>query len=164
MRYFSSLLFLALCFVATDACANWQYTKWGMTKDQVAEASHGQAVALTPEERDGQQVSNSHMTVLLKAPYSSGQFNFTAYFRFDDTSGQLISVHLELADAEAKASELEGSLRSKYGKPDREDRGQFISSVQWYRDGDQVSFASLSPSLMVNLDYSPRTTLDNQGL
>lgn len=112
MRCVAWLLFSALCFVATNASANWQYTTWGMTKDQVIAASHGTAVDIAPDRKAGQRVSSSHMTALLQAPYTSGQYAFTAYFRFEDTTGRLVGVHLELQDAAVLTEDRTSSMQS----------------------------------------------------
>ncbi len=48
----AAVIAVGLAFSTTAANADWQYTKWGMTPDQVIEASTGQAERITPLTRE----------------------------------------------------------------------------------------------------------------
>jgi hypothetical protein len=162
MTKVSLILIASLCAVfSTGASANWQYTRWGMTQEQVSVAS-GKTTLLAPEEQSANSAANSLETALLQAPYSSGQYQFDVIFSFDKSKGTLAHVKLKLINTD-RAVELLGSLRTKYGKPENEKSGDVLSYATWYSGGDQISYVSIGNST-VSVDYQPRITTDNSGL
>jgi len=74
---------------------DWEYTKWGMTPQQVVSASKN----LATEASDLRPDSDGNVTKLV-APYQSGKFSFEAQFGFDATD-RLASVTLVLNDKSA---------------------------------------------------------------
>ena len=83
------------CCGASAAKADWEYTKWGMTPQQVVSASNNLAQAGTDLEPDG----DGNVSKLV-APYQGGKFSFRADFGFDK-SDKLASVTLVLDDKSA---------------------------------------------------------------
>jgi hypothetical protein len=75
-----------------EARADWQYTTWGMTPQQVVSASNNLAKKSTDPHPD----SDGNVTKLV-APYQSGKFAFEAQFAFD-AADKLASVTLVLND------------------------------------------------------------------
>ena len=75
--------------------ADWEYTKWGMTTQQVVSASNN----LATEGFDLRPDSDGNVTKLV-APYQGGKFSFEAQFGFDVTD-RLASVTLVLNDKSA---------------------------------------------------------------
>jgi hypothetical protein len=164
-----ALAWLALAMVtATPAAADWQYTKWGMTPEQVTAESGGKAVETTAEEQKG----NAHPAgvksdVHLKAPFESGRFQFVAFFYFSAPGGRLVGVHLNLKNAELGA-ELLASLRKKYGKPDIDHNRDVTPAllnyrVVWRAGSDLITYFGLPPK-MFSVRYDPLITTDNEGL
>ncbi len=84
-----------VCCGASAAKADWEYTKWGMTPQQVVSASKN----LTRVSSDLHPDSDGNVTKLV-APYQSGKFSFEAQFGFDATD-RLSSVTLVLNDKSA---------------------------------------------------------------
>ena len=74
---------------------DWEYTKWGMTPQQVVSASKN----LATEASDLRPDSDGNVTKLV-APYQSGKFPFEAQFGFD-AADRLSSVTLVLNDKSA---------------------------------------------------------------
>jgi hypothetical protein len=74
---------------------DWEYTKWGMTPQQVVSASKN----LATEASDLRPDSDGNVTKLVAA-YQSGKFSFEAQFGFDATD-RLASVTLVLNDKSA---------------------------------------------------------------
>jgi hypothetical protein len=74
---------------------DWEYTKWGMTPQQVVNASKN----LATEASDLRPDSEGNVTKLV-APYQSEKFSFEAQFGFDATD-RLASVTLVLNDKAA---------------------------------------------------------------
>lgn len=91
MKLFGIALALA-CLGASAAQADWEYTKWGMTPQQVASA----AKKLTKASSDLHPDSDGNVTKLI-APYRSGKFSFEAQFGFN-AADRLSSVTLVLKD------------------------------------------------------------------
>ncbi len=126
-------------FVCAPVFGDWQYTKWGMTREQVVEASKGRATPTGPKGT-------------LVAPYEGGGYQFQASFAFDKTGG-LSSVGLELKDGN-QAIALRNALLGKYGKAGKE-VGSLTESppptpgsdldiksygLDWWTETDHVSF------------------------
>jgi hypothetical protein len=91
MKLLGILLALACCG-ASAAKADWEYTKWGMTPQQVVSASKN----LAKEGSDLHPDSDGNVTKLV-APFQSGKFSFEAQFGFD-AADRLSSVTLVLND------------------------------------------------------------------
>jgi hypothetical protein len=91
MKLLGIALVLACCG-ASAAKADWEYTKWGMTLQQVVTASKNQA----KQGSDLHPDSDGNVTKLV-APYKSGEFSFEAQFGFD-AADKLSSVTLVLQD------------------------------------------------------------------
>jgi hypothetical protein len=116
-----------VCCGASAAKADWEYTKWGMTPQQVISASKN----LTRESSDLHPDSDGNITKLV-APYQSGKLSFEAQFGFDATD-RLSSVTLVLKDKSAgmdmdmgadmknmdkgRCHDLQVSVRTAYGPP-----------------------------------------------
>lgn len=94
MKLFGIALSLVCC--GTSAVkADWEYTKWGMTPEQVTSAAKN----LTRASSDLHPDSDGNVTKLV-APYHSGKFSFEAQFGFNATD-RLSSVTLVLKDKTA---------------------------------------------------------------
>jgi hypothetical protein len=94
MKLYGIALALACCG-ASAANADWEYTRWGMTPEQVA----GAAKKLTKASSDLHPDSDGNVTKLV-APYHSGMFSFQAEFGFN-AADRLSSVTLVMKDKSA---------------------------------------------------------------
>lgn len=147
------------------ANAHWQFTRWGMTPEAVIAASKGTATATTPEERDSQRESRSGLAPVLKAPWQSGKFRFTAFFFFEPES-ELARISLKLEDP-SLALELIGALRGKYGEPDSKSESEVFELLVWRTRDDQVSCLRVGTSLATvtaSVRYQPRVSEHGRGL
>lgn len=162
MRF--GLCALVLIAAASPASANWQYTTWGMTREQVARAAPGGTIDVDPSTRssvDGDKI-------LLEAPYTAGTFNFTAGFGFDSTD-HLDRVHLVLQSGDAAS--LHVALVKRYGDPKHEDSDfdAFGGRITWIT-ADQTIVLSQSDSAApgvtpgVTLDYARLNNASGEGL
>ena len=97
-----------VCCGASAAKADWEYTKWGMTPQQVVSASKN----LAKEGSDLHPDSDGNVTKLV-APYQSGKFSFEAQFGFD-AADRLSSVTLVLNDKSA-GMDMDMGADMKYG-------------------------------------------------
>jgi len=108
--HFTAGLIAVLTLVAVcPTRADWQYTKWGMTPEQVIEASKGVAV---PNKDRSLDAADGVLKTELVAPYQAGAFKFKAGFMFGvDKKLKVVMLTLQSDSCE----ELFGSLTTIYG-------------------------------------------------
>lgn len=133
---------LTTCLMVGPVQADWQYTRWGMTQQQVVRASRGAA---------------KHEGSKLVAPYRTGTFDFRVEFSFE--ADRLASVQLKLIDP-TLCPRLYASLRDRYGEPPR--GGHF---VRWddRQSNNKIIYAGAGTSLC-SIFYGPLTSPANKGL
>ena len=120
---------------------DWEYTKWGMTPQQVVSASNN----LATEASDLRPDSDGNVTKLI-APYQSGKFSFEAQFGFDATD-RLASVTLVLNDKSAGMDmgadmnmdqgvcyDLLVSVNTAYGPPQGGGSAHMQYSIETWQD------------------------------
>ena len=142
MKLFGIALAL-ICCGASAAKADWEYTKWGMTPQQVVSASNN----LATEGSDLRPDSDRNVTKLV-APYQSGRFSFEAQFGFDVTD-RLASVTLVLNDKSAGTDmgadmnmnmhqgvcrDLQASVKTTYGSPQGGGSAHMQYSIETWQD------------------------------
>jgi len=140
---------------SASAAANWQYTHWGMTVEQVKAASENKAQPIP-----GDQAVTNPKFPSLKAPYTSGQYRFNAFFGFDQSKGTLNSVTLRLYNPD-QAGELMGWIKTQYGAPACHGHGgNRIGWAYWLSGDDVISIISSTGAggLSVTIVYEPRNT------
>ena len=131
------------CCGASAAKADWQYTKWGMTPQQVVSASTNPA----REGSDPRPDSDGNVSKLV-APYQSGKFPFEAQFGFD-AADRLSSVTLVLKDKSAsmdmhmgadvkmdqgECRDLQVSVTAEYGPPQGGGTADMLYSIETWQD------------------------------
>jgi hypothetical protein len=152
---------------ATTARADWQYTHWGMSREQVMAASGGKAVHMEPDlsfmkdpffasQRDEMLASQPS----LRAPFTSGSRNFDAQFVFK--GGGLSSITLEgITGSDCYA--LQGDLEARYGKPFAENPANNFSEWQDQPNNNRVMFVILATG-ECSITYTPLTTTNSSSL
>lgn len=148
-------MFAAFLLFPATAHANWQWTQWGMTGEEVRAAAPTKVVPTTPEERSANSMSDGSQIALLSGRYSAGDFKFIVYFLFNDNG--LKCVSLKLADP-SKSPALLSALIAKYGEG-KDLTDQYMIGRRWTAD-DQVTYIQLGDSL-TNVRYCSR---DASGL
>lgn len=152
---------LATVLAAAPACADWQYTRWGMTVDQALAASGGTMAPCTPTAcKSG---AGSKFQPKTFGRYQSGEFKFESILLFDNAGG-LAMVALKLLELE-HLNRLQDALISKYGEPVIENAG-FLHIRRWMTATDRIELRNIGadkPSLVL-LNYTPRSTISNKGL
>lgn len=143
----AAALCAAILLGVGEARADWQYTKWGMTPEQVEAASSGLAKVAGP---------------VVKGTYKSGDITFLTEFYFQNGGLHLISLK---PDVQGYACfSLRQSLEAVYGKPfsvDGEGR-------QWHDPGknNRVGLDVIGNYAAAHCDlvYAPLLTPDGGGL
>jgi len=165
-------IFLGLALVTARASADWQYTKWGMTPEEVVAASNGLATEVSPEEKGkgGGALNDLENTeVLLKAPHEAGRYKFTASFCFDKVGHRLSAVQLIL-DKERLSPlgvELLASLGQKYGTPVTKKESLLLQRIEWRAENETVIYIRLGSAdspLGILVEYAPIKTKENEKL
>jgi len=138
MRTVSGAAAVMLCWVFTvfPAQADWQYTKWNMTRAQVIAAAQGAAQAVKGTRDD--QVRGYDLGAA--GSYSSDDFQFKSEFFFNK-AGRLSLVRLLPRQASCQA--LERSLRAVYGKPAKKSDVVDVTVTIW-RDSAKQNLVQLS--------------------
>lgn len=150
-----------LALTSSIAHADWQYTRWGMTVEQVATASNGAMRPCTPNVCDGP--SSAENKARLFGHYSSGQFEFTAFSLFDG-NGRLARIYLRLEDP-TKRWLLQDALSAKYGSHASKSIG-FMTINYWQPADDRIEMRAIGDgeAALVNVQYFPRIDTSNKGL
>jgi hypothetical protein len=131
-RYvFSPLVgFYFLIWSVIPVSADWEFTKWGMSPEQVVQASKGQA----------HPAQDDISSILLTQDWQSGRFLFVVSYVFENTAGRqgLSLVKLQLKNTEVR-DKLLSDLKRKYGRPVHEEKGH-INLVAWKKSGDSIHY------------------------
>ena len=106
------LVFALLTLWGQEAFADWQFTRWGMTPDEVSAAARP-SVIQAPK-----HTLFDNADRLLVMPYVAGEFAFQAEFFFSAKEPKgLYSVGLVLK-SDQSCWTLESALKANYGLPD----------------------------------------------
>ena len=135
----SGLVLALVCCGASAAKADWEYTKWGMTPQQVASAAKN----LTKASSDLHPDSDGNVTKLV-APFKSEKFSFEAQFGFD-AADRLSSVTLVLDD---KSTDMDMDSMEMDDKPmDHKSMNMDHKSMKMDMNADQGICHDLEVSL-----------------
>lgn len=132
---------------------NWQYAKWGMSPDQLREASKGSVSNVTGEGR----YSAKGDKALLEASYQSGPYDFTVAFMFDPQS-RLSAIELQLTDT-SKCKDLLFSLSSRYGEGT--ETGRPLNMTMWSDEAHGNDVTYFDEIIACRVLYSP---VDEPGI
>jgi hypothetical protein len=116
------LVAITLAMATATARADWAYTKWGMTPDQVAGASKGAVQVIPLAERvtlEGSPVRTGATGV-----YADGAINLNVRFSFDPKTDTLNCVFYGVT-SESQNAAFKDLLIKRYGPP----QGSQISGV-----------------------------------
>lgn len=126
MRYWIAVTLL-LCS-APPAVADWQYTKWGMTPEQVASASNG-AVKVIPKAQR-KRIEEARMENGAEGTFTEGALKLHVAFSFDTGGAGLNAVGYDVVDA-AQNDLLKAWLVRTYGAPESKGGIPAIGLTTW---------------------------------
>lgn len=101
---------------AAPSWADWEYTRWGMTPEQVAAASGGAVTVEPPEKR--QVIAEVHRRSGANGTYSGDGLQLDLRFQFDSNTDGLVCVFATVADA-AQNERYRSRMFEKYGPPQK---------------------------------------------
>ncbi len=120
------------------AKAEWEYTRWGMSVDEVVEASEGAAIPVNPKEQfffedDTQQT-------LLKSQWSTDGYSFDVFFNFSVSDSQLSEVVFK---STGNNEDLGIAMIEEFGLPSRAQGGlsRRDSDIRGFRLYNRDNFA-----------------------
>ena len=114
MRNATWLASLMALLIAPDAHADWQYTRWGMTPEQVVAASGGKAELLPPKRRP----RIPPLETAASGEFQDGAMQLRTAFSFNTDRGGLACVSFGLISHDGDEA-FRSSLISRYGQPQR---------------------------------------------
>lgn len=154
-------LFVGSLLIAAPACADWQYSRWGMTPDQVVAASKGAARLATDDERaqlDGPRTGPRRTLAI--GNHTAAGIPLSVRFVFDGDRLVLVSAGVTRpADAEP----LRQALLMQYGQPAFVSRVSVLTQLGWsdQKNGNKVEFIHTRTGDGSAVNYSP---LSGSGL
>src|SRR5262245_51696317 len=137
-RYIFSLL-LGSYYVGWSVfpvSADWEFTKWGMSPEQVVQASNGQA-------HPHKEVDTEVEEPLLGQNWQSGPFLFSVWYFFSDGGKSLNQIQLKLKNTRL-TYEVLTDLKAKYGTPKRETKEDPMFSALWQYSSDQILYSRIA--------------------
>lgn len=133
MRGSKALLALMVMAYAQPAAADWQWTRWGMTRGEALSASQGKAAFATAQEKQRRMYRRGFTPIQvpeLVIDAQAGGSEFQAYLLFDTTSAKLTCVDLIPKPGVAVSQTLRQGLVQTYGTPVQEVRKE-LPGVEW---------------------------------
>jgi hypothetical protein len=116
VRYCIGTLLLILSDGASaPALADWEYTRWGMTPEQVAAASQGAVKVLPQAQR--QRIEEAKLESGAEGSFTDGALRLHVAFSFDTDGKGLAVVGYNVVDP-AQNDLLKDWLIRKYGQPE----------------------------------------------
>lgn len=139
-KWLFAVLGIMMSVFGQSARADWEYTRWGMTVDQVQSASKGKLRKCSAPVCRAQVTTTS--AAQLYGEFNGGHFNFTVFALFELESGRLSSIKLRLWDAD-QTDALVRFLLTTYGEPERNSNGAIIETYVWQSSTDQITLLAI---------------------
>ena len=126
------------CIFNIPAKAEWEYTRWGMSVDEVVEASEGAAIPVNPDEQfffedDTQQT-------LLQSQWSTDSYSFDVFFNFSVSDSKLLEIVFK---STGNNEDLGLAMIEEFGLPSRAQGGlsRKDSDIRGFRLYNRDNFA-----------------------
>ena len=147
----------AIVMAATPALADWQFTRWGMTIEEVIVGAGGKTTINEDRSKD----TSEELVSLLRIDHTSGGFDFVAFLEFDRNK-TLARVSLEPKSSDT-CGKLPFALSSTYGPPQTKSGNAVSEVLKWWHaeTGNVVTFFQIGADCW--LIYSPFTAAGSEG-
>jgi hypothetical protein len=120
---------------ATASRADWEYTKWGMTPEQVAKASQGTVKVIPPDKRTRDAADQNEMAA--EGKYLTEKLALDVGFMFDPAGGGLACVmYNALGDDALRLGKI---LAGRYGAPSKESDFMSSHTTLWIKP-DEIEY------------------------
>jgi hypothetical protein len=134
----TALASLTMMMMAVPAAkADWAYTKWGMSPEQIAKASNA-GVHIVPEAQR-KTVEEANLRTGAEGIYKDGDVDVNVAFAFDAKNGGLECVFYTVLDS-AKNSALRDLMTKRYGEPNGHSDIPAIGMIamNWQKPTDEI--------------------------
>lgn len=133
MRALLTTAAVAMVALTQPALADWEWTRWGMTRFQAFEAAQGKASYASTNDKQRRMYRRGFVPVqvpeLVMETRSFGA-DAQAYLLFDVTSAKLVCVDLIPKQGSAFTPDIRNALTSAYGAPVQEQTKK-LPGVEW---------------------------------
>lgn len=146
--------------VAGPSAADWQFTRWRMTPQELAAAAPEPPMATSPEERALEQRSDG-LEPASSLPWRSGRYRFRAFFYFAESRLAFVKLRAEESDP-STGQLLQDLLRLRYGPPEIEGSANGRDTSAWRTETDWIVYRRGPNGIAIT--YEPRLNDDNAGL
>ncbi|MCU1383194.1 MAG: hypothetical protein JWL71_1891 [Acidobacteria bacterium] len=125
----------AMLLIAPAARADWQYTHWGMTPEQVVAASKGTAKLLPEKDRP----RLPPFVTAAKGDYQDGPLQLRATFLFNIATNGLTCVYYGVSN-HVYDDAFKAALTKQYGPPKTTSGPAFLgmTTLAWKTPTDQI--------------------------
>jgi hypothetical protein len=149
MNFFTTImrplpLLLAMFLNAPAAHADWQYTHWGTTPEQVVAASRG-AAQVVPEKN---RPKGLPLLTAATGTYQEGSLELRVTFQFKTASNGLACVSYGV-NSHDQDDAFKAALVKRYGPPQKTSGGGFLgTTLSWTTATDQIdaTFSNSDPA------------------
>jgi len=153
MRFFATLmrplpLVLAMFLNASATDADWQYTHWGMTPEQVVAASRGAAKIVPEKDRP----KGLPLVTGATGTDRDGAVEVRVTFQFKTASNGLACVSYGV-NSHAQDDAFKAALVKRYGPPQKTSGGGFLgTTLSWTIPTDQIdaTFSKSDPAFAMH--------------
>ena len=101
------------------AQAEWEYTQWGMSVEEVVEAAEGAVIPVNPDEQFFFEDDDSQQT-LLKSQWSKDGYSFDVFFNFNNDDSELSEI---IFKSTGNNEDLGLAMIEEFGLPSRAEGG-----------------------------------------
>jgi len=130
------------------AVADWAYTRWGMTPEQVAAASGDAVTVLPPAQRTRNE--DDHWELAAEGTYTDGMLSFAVGFTFDTQGSGLKCVMYNAMGDDVEALRI--AMGKRYGRPSAESSFDTSQTLTWRRPDNIELIIGQSPMAAVVID------------
>jgi hypothetical protein len=119
-KFFLTLVttMIVVIMVNLPAQAEWQYTRWGMSVDEVMTASEGAAIPTNSDEQN--LFEDDNQQTLLKSQWSKEGYSFDVFFNFSVSDSKLSEV---IFKSTGNDEDLGLAMIEEFGLPSRAQGG-----------------------------------------
>jgi hypothetical protein len=148
----SSIALVMILVGPSVARADWGFTHWGMTPEQVVSASDGTAHMIAPANR--QRDDADHWEVAAEGDVHDGGLTLDGGYMFDTRGGGLTCVMYNATGDDV--AKLRDSLVARYGQPRKDSAFGPLRTLTW-QTPDQIELAiNQTPLAAVVTHCAPR--------
>lgn len=123
------------------ARADWAFTHWGMTPEQVVSASGGMAHLIAPASRYRDDVA--HWEMAAEGVIHDGDLTLQGGYMFDMRGGGLICVMYNATGNDV--SKLRDGLIARYGRPSKDSDSGPLQDLTWHTPDNLELAINLKP-------------------